>query len=424
MVAPANTAVTDDAYKPGRHYGLKVFGGANGKVMVIDTLGTFLAPLIGGSVAGAGCDSASVTSGCLSSSRSGARRKAVAPRDDDENSAAQSHFERGLSEEEQECEYDEVSEAVEAVEQRDQAIMGVVSERRGEGIEEGQRKEEDMQWRDRSEMEQEEEPASELSVLGALCGRFQLDMEDTLDRITYSCTCNIDGAAMNTADEAELLTQAKMLLEDATCDDTDDGEFELVAHCRGSSSSHWSNRYRSRYRCLIIHQPSLLLRDWSDASREDLLESVAACAISQGAAVCFVHDKEEDTVSLSEVTANIRYNISGTRSSKPVTGQVDKGRSVFSDLFDTTYSDPETDAAVAQTVETVIAVIEAASREEMKALKEEEAQAEMAAKISAAKQLLRVSEVRDRQAASEAAEGYAEEIAHTALASEYADPNL
>ena len=96
---------------------------------------------------------------------------------------------------------------------------------------------------------------------------------------------------------------------------------------------------------------------------------------------------------------------------RKLTGRIDEGRSVFSDIFDTTYSDPETDAAVAQTVETLVAAIEASSREEMKALQEGEAQAKMAAKISAAKQLLRVSEVRDRQTASEAVGDCGEEIA-------------
>ena len=121
---------------------------------------------------------------------------------------------------------------------------------------------------------------------------------------------------------------------------------------------------------------------------------------------------------LAEVTTCVRYNISGTRSSKPVTGRIDEGRSVFSDIFDTTYSDPETDDAVAQTVETLVAAIEAFSREENRALQEDEAQAKLVAKISAAKQLLRVSEI--RESASEAMGGYVEEIAQTALASECA----
>ena len=73
--------------------------------------------------------------------------------------------------------------------------------------------------------------------------------------------------------------------------------------------------------------------------------------------------------------------------------------------------------AVAATVESLVAAIEDSWR---KALEEEAAQAKMAAKISAAKQLLRVSEVRDRQVPTMAAESYAEEIALTALASECA----
>ena len=388
MVATARADSSTSA-DVGRHYGLKVFGGANGKVMVIDALGTFLAPLIGGSVAAEkDCESGS---------------GATSPRDDDTN-AEEIHTTTVPPKEQQQ--FEDVDEALQsvvaAVEQQDPEPLRAATEQWDEGTEGAQEKNE----------EEDEGGGSELSVLGALCGRFELDMATALDRITYSCTCDADRGAMNTEDEAELLAQAKMLLEDASCDDGDDDEwFELAARGRGNSS-RWSNRYR----CLIIHQPSHLLRDWSDASREGMLESVAACAIAQGAAVCFVNDKDEDEAA-SEVTVCIRYNVSGTRSSKPLTGRIDKGRSVFSDIFDTTHRDPETDAAVAATVESLVAAIEDSWR---KALEEEAAQAKMAAKISAAKQLLRVSEVRDRQVPTMAAESYAEEIALTALASECA----
>eukprot|EP01043_Picozoa_sp_COSAG02_P045985 COSAG02_NODE_4259_length_5577_cov_12.639102_5_plen_162_part_01 len=162
--------------------------------MVIDTLGTFLAPLIGESVtAEDDCDSASATSGSLSSSRSSAQD-------------AHHHSVRGLSDEDQEFKDDEALEAVKMVKHRDQALVGAAPEQLGERLEERQGKEEDVQWEERPEMRQDlgeakedEDAACKLSVLRALCGRFQLDMEDTLDRITYSCTCNADGGAMNTA---------------------------------------------------------------------------------------------------------------------------------------------------------------------------------------------------------------------------------
>ena len=390
MVATARADSTSST-DVGRHYGLKVFGGANGKVIMIDALGTFLAPLIGGSVA--------VEKDCESGTC------ATTPRDDDTN-AEEVHTTTVPPTEQQQFADVEVAlqSVVASVEQQEPEPLGAAMEHWDEGTEGTQGKNTEGE---------DEDGGSELSVLDALCGRFELDMATTLDRITYSCTYDADRGAMNTEDEVELLAQAKMLLEDASCDDGDDDDdwFELAARGRGNSS-RWSNRYR----CLIIHQPSHLLRDWSDASREEMLESVAACAIAQGAAVCFVNDKDEDEPA-SEVTVCIRYNVSGTRSSKPLTGRIDKGRSVFSDIFDTTHRNPETDAAVAATLEALVAAIESSWR---KALEEEAAQAKMVANISAAKQLLRVSEVHDRQVSSIAAESYAEEIAWTALASECA----
>lgn len=409
-MAAMGTADSTDSKTPGRHYGLKVFGGANGKVMIIDTLGTFLTELGAYDVIESDRDISSAAAiAATSISRPSSPACLVTPRDDKSNELEKLatsvilENDRGVDNNKQK-------------EARTGTLLVAEHEIKPEQVAQ-ERCEVRTEMEDKCEVE--ENADAELSVLSALCGRFQMDTATVLDRITYSCTRDADGEAMSTQDEAELLTQAKMLLEDASCDDADEDDFALPSH-RANAPSHVlygcgiGNRWRNRYRCLIIHEPARLLRDWSDASRQNVLDSVAACAIAQGAAVCFVHDKAGEAVTPSEVTVSIRSNVSGTRSSKPRTGRIDQGRTVFSDLFNTAHRDPDAEAAVSATIEALVTAIEAVSQEELESAKHAKEALIMDKKGSAAKQLLRSTEV----LGSEGAWSYAEEIAQTGSSAE------
>ena len=220
--------------------------------------------------------------------------------------------------------------------------------------------------------------ARDRQLLGALCGRFDLEVDETLENITCACARDDIGCMVSCEDQVELLAQARLLVE---------GDDE--------------------YRCLIIHDHRELLEDWSELSKDDVMDALAKRCAEEGIAVCFVTVDAE--AALSEVTVKVRGKL------KECTGSIEGSRSVFSDLFDAVdYADPEADAAAEAAVETMIAALEEEARKAAEEVAKREAAeaAWVAANVQRSRHLLRASHL--EQAAEVAATAAEAEAAENA----------
>ena len=188
---------------------------------------------------------------------------------------------------------------------------------------------------------------------------------------------------MSCEDQQELLTQARLLLEDQELE-PDDGDEEDGC----------------QYRCLIIADPMDLLRDWSEHSKEEVLGSLAETFTQHGAAVCFI--SSDHTAPLAHVSVRVnrsRYDPTApsTQLRREANGPIDGSRSIYSDLFDRAHDNPEDVQAVAATVEDLVVAVEEQhliEQMEVARLAAEAVENERtAAKVAAAKHLLRVAEV-------------------------------